>query len=283
MKVLFVCTGNTCRSPMAEGYLNSLKLEDVSAKSAGLSVPFPDCANPDAVEVAQDNGIDIKNHISRNITREMCFDADIIFCMTKSHALSLLNSGIDENKIMYPDTDISDPFMRGKMVYESCFCEIKAAVKDMLFKVGYYEIFDFCENDADSIISLETECFSLPWSKNSILSSYNNGTCFVVSKIGEKIVGYGGVSIVSDEAYITNIAVSKPFRSVGIGKKITQKLVDKAWDKGCRFISLEVRSSNLNAISLYADLGFKEAGIRPNFYSAPTEDAVIMTKTVKEN
>ena len=66
MNVIFVCTGNTCRSPMAEYYLKSKNLNDVSVKSRGFS--GGDSANEKSIAVMKEVGIDISNHISKNIT-----------------------------------------------------------------------------------------------------------------------------------------------------------------------------------------------------------------------
>jgi protein-tyrosine-phosphatase len=85
MKVLFVCTGNVCRSPLAEGYLKSLlannKMNGVEVSSAGIAAlvgapPF-ECA----IEVAQKHGFEIGDHIARQITVPLIEETDHIFCM----------------------------------------------------------------------------------------------------------------------------------------------------------------------------------------------------------
>lgn len=279
MKILFVCTGNTCRSPMAEGYFNSLKLEGYTAESAGLSVPFPDCANPDAVDTVKDFGIDLYHHRSRQITKELCDSADRIVCMTSSHGEALVLAGIDKEKIIVPKNDVLDPFCGGRAVYERCFGEIRAFIKNILPDLGVYSLTDFKDQDAADIVALEKECFCEPWSEKSVLSSAENGTHFVLCKCGGKTIGYGGVSIVAGEAYITNIAVRNKFRRLGIGRALTERLIEIA--DGCDFISLEVRESNIPAVSLYSECGFEVVGKRKNFYRSPSEDAIIMTKTFK--
>ena len=94
-------------------------------------------------------------------------------------------------------------------------------------------------------------------------------------------MGYGGMYTVLDEGYVTNIGVLPEYRKNGIGTKIVNKLIDFSIVKQLSFISLEVRVSNVVAINLYKKLGFEEQGKRKNFYSNPVEDALIMTRFLK--
>ena len=83
---------------------------------------------------------------------------------------------------------------------------------------------------------------------------------------------------VLDEGYVTNIGVLPDHRKKGIGKALTNQLIDYSVSQKLAFLSLEVRVSNTPAINLYTSLGFKEVGKRKNFYSNPKEDALIMTR-----
>ena len=125
---------------------------------------------------------------------------------------------------------------------------------------------------------LEKLCFSSPWSEAAILESTDNNTAFIVFEENGRVQGYAGLQIVLDEGYVTNIAVTKTARGRGIGQSLVESLIKLAQEIGLAFISLEVRQSNVPAISLYAKCGFKDVGKRKNFYQNPTEDAVIMTK-----
>ncbi len=140
------------------------------------------------------------------------------------------------------------------------------------------EILRATENDAYDISLLETECFSVPWTKENIIESINSSTVFYVAKSDNKTVGYLGMQNAMGDGYITNVAVTSEFRKMGVATKLLSALFDYANKTQMNFISLEVRTSNNAAISLYEKLGFKDVGIRKNFYSAPKEDAVIMTK-----
>ncbi len=137
---------------------------------------------------------------------------------------------------------------------------------------------EFTLGDEKEISALEIECFSSPWSENAVLESYNLNTKFFVFEENGKILGYAGLQIVLDEGYVTNIAVTKLARGKGIGKALVDALINLGEEKNLAFISLEVRESNLPAISLYTKCGFKCMGKRKNFYQNPTEDAKILTK-----
>lgn len=142
------------------------------------------------------------------------------------------------------------------------------------------------ENIAD-VAEIEKSCFSKPWSISAIEAELENPNAhFYVLSVedgtaDDKIVGYGGMHIILDEAYIANIAVLPEFRKNGFGKAITIQLINTALNHNCEFISLEVRPSNTTAVKMYSLLGFEEVGKRKNFYSSPTEDGLIMTKYLK--
>lgn len=135
------------------------------------------------------------------------------------------------------------------------------------------------KEDVYGIEEIEKECFSVPWTRDGIESelSNENARFFVAEYMGET-AGYLGMHIVLDECYIANIAVREKFRRRGIANGLLQAGEDKAKEENCVFISLEVRVSNEKAVALYKKRGYNEVGERKNFYSEPTENALIMTK-----
>ena len=136
------------------------------------------------------------------------------------------------------------------------------------------------EADCEKTGLLMKECFSVPWSKTSLKEEINNenASFLVAVDKNEKVFGYTGFTFVLDEGYITNIAVFPQYRGNGVAKKLLEALVKFAQDKKLKFISLEVRKSNVSAVSLYKKLNFLSVGLRKNFYSYPKEDAIIMTR-----
>jgi ribosomal-protein-alanine N-acetyltransferase len=128
------------------------------------------------------------------------------------------------------------------------------------------------------IARLEEVCFSCPWSEQTITDAHKTGTRFFVAEKNGAVLGYVGISAIIDEGYITNIAVFPEYRNMGVATALLENLFQFAKQNGLSFISLEVRESNSPAISLYEKFGFLVEGKRKNFYTAPTEDALIMTK-----
>ena len=90
------------------------------------------------------------------------------------------------------------------------------------------------------------------------------------------VVGYGGLWLMVDEAHITSIAVKPEFRGRGLGKLLMLSLFDCALRMNVRWLTLEARVGNRVARALYEQLGFREAGIRPRYYTDNGEDAVVM-------
>lgn len=131
----------------------------------------------------------------------------------------------------------------------------------------------------DDVYIIETECFSHPWSKQSLEEEMNNETSlFLVAKEENEVIGYIGMSIVIDEGYIFNVAVRENHRNRGVATALINELVTYGKKNNFSFITLEVRESNLPAISLYSKFGFIKAGERKNYYSNPKENAILMTK-----
>ena len=127
------------------------------------------------------------------------------------------------------------------------------------------------------ITLLEKECFSKPWSRESLESELKNVNAnFFVATLQEKVLGYIGSHVYSGECYISNIAIFKKYQGQKVGSKLLEAFIDFMKNK-CEFISLEVRKSNLPAIKLYEKYGFKKIAERRNFYRTPQEDAFIYT------
>lgn len=131
----------------------------------------------------------------------------------------------------------------------------------------------------DDVYIIETECFSHPWSRQSLENELNNETSlFLVAKEENEVIGYIGMSIVIDEGYIFNVAVRESYRNMGVATALINELVTYGKKNNFCFITLEVRESNQPAISLYSKFGFIKAGERKDYYSNPKENAILMTK-----
>lgn len=141
------------------------------------------------------------------------------------------------------------------------------------------QIVPFEEKYLDDVFKIEKTCFSNPWSREDLKNQIKNETShFLVADVDGRAVGYMGLQIFSGEGYVTNVAVLPQFR----GRGIAQVLISEQMKNDMEFITLEVRESNIPAISLYKKMGFENMGIRPKFYSNPTENAIIMTRMLKK-
>lgn len=90
------------------------------------------------------------------------------------------------------------------------------------------------------------------------------------------VVGFGGVQARPDGAHVTNLAVAPAHQRRGIGRRLLRWLLGAAADLGCLAVTLEARAGNRAAHRLYQREGFVDAGVRPDYYCQPTEDAVVM-------
>lgn len=285
MKILFVCTGNTCRSPMAEGIMNVKAKEknlEITAESAGIFAFPGDEASKNAVKAASCFGADISGHRARRINAYMVEEFDFFLCMTEGHKMAL-SSFVPPEKLLTLG-NIPDPYGGDEEVYQHCAERISAELDKFIESFVCPAIHLMTQKDVKAIAEIERLCFSTPWSEEGIREELTNENArfFVFEKQGET-VGYMGMHIVLDECYIANIAVLPSHRREGIGQKLLSYGESLAKKESCSFITLEVRVSNSGAIGLYEKNGFERMGERKNFYSDPTENALIMTKNfIKE-
>lgn len=137
------------------------------------------------------------------------------------------------------------------------------------------------KEDIEAIYAIELESFSVPWSLESITKELENEMAYyVVAEEAGQVLGYAGLWDVVGEGQITNIAVRPSGRRKGIGKKLVEGLMAYGKEKGLEVLILEVRQSNEAAIKLYSQAGFKDIGKRKNYYTKPTEDAILMALTL---
>ena len=132
------------------------------------------------------------------------------------------------------------------------------------------------------VAEIEKVCFDSPWSANSLELLCRDGIGMgMVCHSDGKVCAYGGMLCVIDEGQITNIATLPEYRRMGYGAAVLDSLIKYAKYNGLHSITLEVRESNKAAIGLYQSRGFKVTGKRKDFYTKPTENALIMACDVK--
>ncbi len=284
-KIMFICSGNTCRSPLAEGlfkkYLEDKNITDIEVSSAGVSVFPGDEVSINSALVAMQRGVNISLHRARRLNPQHLAETDLFVCMTETHA-NALSRYCDSSKIMV--LNVPDPYGRAIDIYEECAKSLEKEFPRILKKLQEMpSISQMSESDISEIAVLEKRCFSEPWSENSLKEELTNETArFYVLRDNDNLLGYIGANNICDEVYITNVAVNENARGKGYGKRLVNHLVKQAEVENSLFVTLEVRKSNENAIALYERCGFKKVGERKNFYCKPTEDALIYTLYLKE-
>ena len=145
------------------------------------------------------------------------------------------------------------------------------------------KLLPFTNEDIAQLVSIEAECFSIPFKEKDFLSILDSEISdALVAKIGDTVVGFVSFTIIIDECQIINFAVSPSFRRMGIADKIMKGLFSHAYPKGVRKYFLEVRESNAPAISLYEKHGFVKVGVSKNHFAQPRENAILMNKELEE-
>ncbi len=136
-------------------------------------------------------------------------------------------------------------------------------------------------DDIPEVSLAERDIFSSPWSRESfedvLKFPFLGGFC---ARLNGELAGYGIYHVLFEDGEILNIATLKSFRKMGIAKKLMAKMEEEIKLRGGERIMLEVRQSNQGAKNLYTALGFEITGNRKNYYKNPTENAILMEKSL---
>ena len=141
------------------------------------------------------------------------------------------------------------------------------------------EIVRMNESHVSAVVELERQNFSEPWPDIAVRGELTNKLAlWLVALEGGEVVGYVGSQTVLQEADMMNIAVADSHRRRGIAKMLVEELIRQL---DAYQLTLEVRASNAPAIALNEALGFRQVGLRKNYYRKPKEDALILRKEWK--
>lgn len=132
--------------------------------------------------------------------------------------------------------------------------------------------------DIAAVVAIEEEAFATPWTAEIFQHELtgNNYAHYIVAQQDDEVIGHVGMWLVLDECHITNVAVRQHMRGNGIGEALMREAIALCKEKDVRLMTLEVRMTNDTAQALYRKLGFKDGGIRKNYYSDNNEDGLVM-------
>jgi ribosomal-protein-alanine N-acetyltransferase len=140
------------------------------------------------------------------------------------------------------------------------------AIRDMLF------------DDLDAVTDLEKKIFTSPWSADLFRYelSHDEKAIYLLIENEHHLLGYIGAQIMGQEVHVTNMAVEVESRRLGLGSALLLACIRIGLERGARWVTLEVRRGNEEALNFYREFGFSELGMRQGYYTDTGEDAVIM-------
>ena len=139
-------------------------------------------------------------------------------------------------------------------------------------------------NDLPQVTDIERRSYEFPWShgvfRDCLLAGY---TCVVLDR-GDDVVGYSILSVAAGEAHILNLCVDQSARALGYGDCLLEEILKRAKGASVKQVFLEVRPSNVHAVSLYKKKGFRQIAERPAYYQAHDgrEDAAVLSLLLKQ-
>jgi [ribosomal protein S18]-alanine N-acetyltransferase len=138
--------------------------------------------------------------------------------------------------------------------------------------------------DLQAVLEIERASFSSPWTLEMFRWELRNtdvSATWVLKTADAGIAAFCCVWVVLDELHINNVAVRPELRRRGLADLLLRHVMEEAVGRGATRATLEVRRSNIAGLRLYDRLGFTVRGMRPNYYSNPVEDALILWRTLE--
>ncbi len=140
------------------------------------------------------------------------------------------------------------------------------------------------DEHVDDVLRIERESFPAPWTEAMFRQEVEEtwlSRSFAARDKGV-VVGYVIAWFLRGEVHVLNLAVTKSHQRRGIAKRMLVHVIDLAVEQSCHMVTLEVRVSNDPAKLLYLSMGFAPVGIRRRYYHDNNEDAIVMTKRLRE-
>lgn len=137
-------------------------------------------------------------------------------------------------------------------------------------------------SDVPQIAEIERKSIPQPWSEAAFTAALADEKAVTLAAYsGDILCGFITGVYLLDTADIYSVAVSSEYRKKGVGKRLLEEFFSALPDD-VNNVCLEVRESNIPAINLYEKTGFERVGLRKNFYQSPRENAILMTKNLKD-
>jgi len=134
------------------------------------------------------------------------------------------------------------------------------------------------ERDLDPVIEIEQCIYAFPWTRGNFRDSIRAGYSCWVCRSGADLLGYAVLMLAAGEAHLLNLTIDSKFQRRGHGSRLLRHLMRTARDYGARVLFLEVRPSNVAGLELYARHGFRQIGVRRDYYPAQAgrESALVL-------
>lgn len=308
-KIIFVCTGNICRSPMAQGFARREAAErklSVEIASAGTNALDGSPASRNSLEACAEREIDISAHRAAQIDPAADSEDTLYVCMTPQQIQWLHRvAGIPAERLMLLGSGVPDPYGGDINVYRRTRDIIEMEVRELFDSLEgqlarkaerraprveeedaepdmMAVITDMQESDLPDVAAIERRCFADPWSLSALAESLEDPCArMMVALYGGEVCGYVCIMLTDENGYIPRVCVLPAYRRRGVATALMDAAEAAARVFGCTSITLEVRESNSAAIALYESLGFEPLGKRPGFYSDPIETAIVMSRPLE--
>jgi ribosomal-protein-alanine N-acetyltransferase len=136
--------------------------------------------------------------------------------------------------------------------------------------------------DLADIMRIERESFSKPWSARSFRDLLNIPSAFVLvaTAAPSPVLGYAVAYVAADVGELANLAVAAEARGRGYGRALLSAVLRLAEGRGAASLFLDVRASNIGALTLYSSADFIEVARRTDYYTHPVEDAIVMRRAL---
>jgi [ribosomal protein S18]-alanine N-acetyltransferase len=142
-----------------------------------------------------------------------------------------------------------------------------------------YDVEAMAVADLEAVIEIEGASFARPSTPQLLLEEMARDWAFldVVRDRGDRrVVAFTNYWVVADEVHLLNLATHPRARRAGHASRLLAHVIAYGREHRCRFVTLEVRRSNADALRLYKRFGFRPVGVRPGYYAENQEDAIVM-------